>query len=310
MYDPALNTWASKGNMNVGRYYHTAEHVVVSGGSERVLVIGGRGGVACYPCIPLNTAELYNPSTNSWAYTGNNMSAAREFHSSVVLGDGKVLVTGGEAAAPPKPNTEIYDPILNTWSIAASMSATRNAHTSVLLDDGRAFIVAGQNSSGKLAPTLFYDPSTNTWTTGPSLNNARTGHAMVKLSDGRVLVAGGTDNSGSPLYSAEIWDSTSNSWTTASPMSYRRYGHSMTLLADGRVLVAGGTGSLPGGTIGALSSAEIYDPSTDTWDSTDSMASARRYHSATLLNNGSVLISNGLGSSGNLATSEYYTLAP
>ncbi|CAF4490280.1 unnamed protein product, partial [Didymodactylos carnosus] len=44
----------------------------------------------------------------------------------------------------------------------------------------------------------------------------------------------------------------------------------------------------------------------DQWDTTGSMATARAYHTATLLNSGKVLVTGGDGSSGYLASSEIY----
>ena len=43
-----------------------------------------------------------------------------------------------------------------------------------------------------------------------------------------------------------------------------------------------------------------------TWSSTSSMATARKYHSATLLPDGKVLVAGGYGSSGILASAELY----
>src|SRR5262249_34043037 len=55
------------------------------------------------------------------------------------------------------------------------------------------------------------------------------------------------------------------------------------------VLVAGGdTGSNV-----ALSTAELYNPSTGTWSSTGAMATARESHTATLLPNGKVIVAGG-----------------
>src|SRR2546429_475042 len=64
-----------------------------------------------------------------------------------------------------------------------------------------------------------------------------------------------------------------------------------TLLKIGKVLLAGGTGS-----IGFLSSAELYNPATGTFTATGSMTTARYLATATLLNNGQVLIAGGVGS--------------
>jgi tetrahydromethanopterin S-methyltransferase subunit D len=55
-----------------------------------------------------------------------------------------------------------------------------------------------------------------------------------------------------------------------------------------------------------LSSAEIYDPATGTWTATVSLTTARAYHTATLLPNGTVLVAAGSGLNGFLSSAEIY----
>ena len=67
--------------------------------------------------------------------------------------------------------------------------------------------------------------------------------------------------------------------------------HTATLLPDGKVLVAGGYNDNSGG---MLASAEVYDPASGIWTFTnDSLANARYLHTATLLLDGTVLITGG-----------------
>ena len=78
------------------------------------------------------------------------------------------------------------------------------------------------------------------------------------------------------------------SFTAATSMAIARFGHSTTLLPDGRVLLAGGEA---GGT--TLSSAEIYDPRSNSWKTIASLTAPRRLHTATVLRNGKVLLAGG-----------------
>jgi hypothetical protein len=71
------------------------------------------------------------------------------------------------------------------------------------------------------------------------------------------------------------------------------------LLPDGNVLVTGGLSS----TVGGVATAEIYNPDTRTFTPTGNMTVARVHHTATLLNNGRVLIVGGFNTP---ASSEIY----
>jgi hypothetical protein len=57
------------------------------------------------------------------------------------------------------------------------------------------------------------------------------------------------------------------------------------LLKNGKVLVAGG--------FGAITSAELFDPVSGSFSSTGSMGTGRSDHTATLLNDGKVLVTGG-----------------
>jgi N-acetylneuraminic acid mutarotase len=80
-------------------------------------------------------------------------------------------------------------------------------------------------------------------------------------------------------------------------MATARQGQTATLLGNGKVLIVGGEGAH--GVL--LSSAELYDPLTNTWSSAGSMASTRFFQTATLLDNGKVLVVGGMGGSPNAA---------
>jgi len=52
---------------------------------------------------------------------------------------------------------------------------------------------------------------------------------------------------------------------------------------------------------------ELYDPATNTWTTQPSLNIGRVRHTATLLQNGKVLVAGGYGASGFLVSAEIYT---
>src|SRR3954468_1840740 len=92
-------------------------------------------------------------------------------------------------------------------------------------------------------------------------------------------------------------------FTATGSMANGRYGHTATLLRDGRVLIAGGytdASGLYGGIPstfgqGITATAELCDPVSGQFTPTGSTTAARAYHTATLLQDGRVLIVSGRG---------------
>jgi hypothetical protein len=92
---------------------------------------------------------------------------------------------------------------------------------------------------------------------------------------------------------------TGGAWRRTRPMHDERAGHTATVLPDGRVLVTGGStcgAVLIDGTAKGcpVSSAELYDPGSSSWSPAAPMLAARLGHTATLLDNGSVLVVGGV----------------
>ena len=104
------------------------------------------------------------------------------------------------------------------------------------------------------------------------------------------------------------------SFTPTGSLTTGRHDHTATLLKDGRVLIAGGGNtdiSVDRATYTYLASAELYDPASGTFSLTGSMTTPRSGHTATLLDDGRVLIAGGYDGVGNtpLASAELYDTA-
>jgi len=185
------------------------------------------------------------------------------------------------------------------------MVSARTYHTATLLHDGRVLVTGGttQPFNGVASAELF-DPITGFFsrTTG-DMQTARLGHTATLLSTGKVLIAGGsvTVGLGSALATAEIFDPATETFVSTGNMAMARTFHTATGLNDGTVLLAGGDpndilnlGGLSYGWVPAsLASAELFDPASGTFSETGGLVTARENHTATLLQDGSVLVTGG-----------------
>jgi N-acetylneuraminic acid mutarotase len=191
-----------------------------------------------------------------------------------------------------------------------------------LLPDNKVLVAYGSNSSAYnnaagyvgLSSIEVYDPSTGTFTEIVGDDGAGIyGHTATLLQNGEVLLAGGFVNSvwdyagiSSSDNGAGLYDSATGVFSGTGNMTANRGDHTATLLTNGKVLIAGGADQDPTGT--GLASAELYDPSTGTFTQTGSMAVGRFLHTATLLQNGKVLIVGGALTSASdpVTTAEVY----
>jgi Kelch motif len=108
-------------------------------------------------------------SSGTWSATAS-MASARSGASSVLLQDGRVLITGGTDASGPLASAELYS---GSFSPADSMLLARSNHASVTLNDGRVLVLGGSTAFGPTNETEIYNPSTNTWTVGNAMAASR-----------------------------------------------------------------------------------------------------------------------------------------
>ncbi len=186
-----------------------------------------------------------------------------------------------------------------SWASTGAMSEARTSHTATLLADGKVLVAGGDDVAvgfiflGAKDSAELYDPALGTFSTIGSMATPRTVHRATRLLDGTVLVSGGISPECS-LSESEIYDPALQAFRLTGEMQQRRLEHTATLLSDGRVLIVGGSSNGAFCTTGGgLSSAEIYDPATETFVATGSLAFPRFRHAAVRLPDGRVLVSGG-----------------
>ncbi|MFI6642525.1 DUF6603 domain-containing protein [Streptomyces sp. NPDC050504] len=184
------------------------------------------------------------------------------------------------------PESEASAPLTapGTWTECGPLRAEAADLDAVRLAGGAVLVAGGTDrTGGALASASLFDPVTRLWTPAQDLKAARRLHAHTVLTDGRVLVCGGRGASGAELDSAEIYDPVAGAWTAVTPMKRARAEHTATLLSSGKVLIAGGTAARGAEGETSLASAELFDPSTGTWEPAAPMTDARAGHRAVAL---------------------------
>jgi hypothetical protein len=145
---------------------------------------------------------------------------------------------GSDVAA----GTDIWVPVQGRAATGAP-SVARVMAAATLLLDGRVLVTGGfggpyANYSSAVASAEIWDPSSGAFSATGSMAQERVGHTATLLSDGRVLVIGGTEPKGSPT-SAEIWDEATGGFTPAGDLARLEGADTATLLPSGDVLVIG-----------------------------------------------------------------------
>lgn len=89
-----------------------------------------------------NTAERYDPVSNTFTALTTTMKSARALHTATLLANGKVLWAGGGydpmSSAFTIVNTpDVYDPVANTCTaLAVTLTVLRALHAAPLLSNG------------------------------------------------------------------------------------------------------------------------------------------------------------------------------
>jgi len=171
----------------------------------------------------------------------------------------------------------------------------RQNENSARPDSGRMKVLRVRESGSEL-----YNPATGTFTATAVAGPLGSEPQAVLLANGDAFVVG---NGGV----TDLYNPKTGSWSTAA--SFDDVGRfSLTLLDTGKVLVAGGQAYSPRPTH-STAAALLYDPATNTWQSTGAMTTGRAAPLAILLQSGQVLVAGGyhIGTnSGPLTSAELY----
>lgn len=286
LYDPSTGKSRLIGSLGVARMSHSATRLP----SGKVLIVGGYGsGVA-----GSGSAELFDPVGERFSAAGRPNEPRGEAHAAVVLADGRVLIAGGDTSGvgrTPTAEAELYDVGSDRFVPTGRMLTPRRVFGAVRLLDGRVLIAGGTSSNKQIiANAEIYDPVTGRFAaTGPLLT-PRHKHAAVLLPDGRVLIMGGSNGSDDEyvLASTELFDPQTGRFAPGPTLADARFKFTAIRLRDGTIMAVGGARRL----------AEVLDGSLAARSVAGGENALRLYGAATLLKDGTALISGGYSGDG------------
>jgi hypothetical protein len=245
---------------------------------------------------PVNTAQAPVPNIKSGYFAaaapipkGSGSDAA------ILLTNGKVLVLGAGRAL-------LYNPATNTFSPAGAMVVERRGPLAAKLPGGKVLVIGGDTfqgcALGNIDDVEMYDAATNRFSriTSPIVGDVY--QAATTLADGTVLLTGGwTVDDAYPdgIRSSALFDPVTMKFTLLDGSLQPQPGAAVTTLPDGTVLFAGGLVD-SGNTYSyvAIDTAVLYRPATrDFAPVTGTMTVPRANATATLLPDGTVLITGG-----------------
>ena len=217
-----------------------------------------------------------------------------------VLQDGRVLIAGGtrvpDNASPTLADGTANDALTTAeiytrsteivTPVTGSMSGARWHDSAVTLMNGKVLVVGAACSTSPCpdaqAADLF-DPTTNTFVPSKSkLSIERTYTRAAMMPDGRVLIASANQPT------LEIYDPEADTFSPVPHTVVHTFGF-MVRLRDGRILFGGGDG----GTMPAVTAAEIFDPDTNSITAAGALQQGRSMLTAHTLPDGRAIVIGG-----------------
>jgi len=228
---------------------------------------------------------LWDPASNTHTPTNNDTDTDLFCAGSAHLWDGRILFAGGDGARAgangPLANSNIYNPVSNTWHRTENMNAPRWYSSVAALANGEMLTLGGTYEPSPLGEVFQFDQTWRPLQGTYPIELTGDYQWLQQTPEGSVISFGPSD------LILDIDTSDSGSYSPLAGrdgVEARDYG-SYAMYDVGKILVSGGEQG--------LSSAVIIDTATKQTVDTSPMIYGRRQHNLTLLADGSVLVTGG-----------------
>ncbi len=323
-FDPNSGTYDNL--HDIERRYDAAIALVGIGPDSRMVIVGGvdpNTAVNGKPPVGADFVEVIEAERNTDRQYEKFFEPTlnRAQLTATTLSDGSAIVIGGrtlpdaDKAIAGGPSDAVAEISVDTGTTAvrqlrAKLAHPRYAHSATRLTDelGAAVLVAGglDAAGNPIGQAELYKPLSEDFSLQftAQMIVPRWGHQAVRLPDGSVLFIGGfTKNMMTGTVEVadelELFSPLDGRFIAVGKLSEEaptagRIGMSATVLPDGRVLMTGGQLEIGGAAVDTAFIARL-DPLDGTVDvvATDRLAVPRTNHQATLLCDGTVLVSGG-----------------
>ncbi len=156
----------------------------------------------------LETVEVYDPVTDTWA-KAQNMNHAR-CSAAISVVNGEIYAVGGIGWPPNRDpsglylsSVEVFNPKTNQWRERTEMSVPKADHSTSVID-GKIYVMGGYFRESEKYKTLstieIYHPATDRWTQESDMLIGKSGHA-TEVVDGQIYIFGG-----GPPTSVQVYD--------------------------------------------------------------------------------------------------------
>ncbi len=285
-YDPESGSWLPEGSLHTVRAQASA-NLLRSG---KVLAAGGFGSDG----NPISSTELFDPTTGTWRLS-ESMSVERTYQVGLMLPNGDILQGGGFALGGYSTgDTELYQPLTGLWTTVGSLATPVYGAAGVVLPDGSVLVTGGVDFTGVATSQVYTEgasPLLSLSSTSPDFGSPLVGTS----SEPQKILVGNTGQASLSIATISIGSAFSETDDCAGKNLAPGASCAVTAIyTPSEIGTQTATLQFQDNAPGGSQAITLSGVGTDkNWKPRSEMTYARAFHTASLLQDGNVLIAGG-----------------